>query len=88
MDLNQLRQYFSKDLQTKVVGVTGDPYVGAYARFHEINAYVSKHVITDWRALDDSYWEFPKGCPQLIRCNPNTGLSLTEVSLVKSWIVV
>ncbi len=86
LNLNQLRQHFSNDLQTKVVGVTGDPYVGAYARFHEINAYVSGNGITDWRALDDSYWEFPKGCPQLIRCNPNTGLSVSEVDLVKQWL--
>ncbi len=87
-ELSQLREYFSKDLQTKVVGVTGEPYIGAYARFHEINAYVSGNDITDWRALDDSYWEFPKDCRNLIRCNPNTGLSLTEVNLVKSWLVV
>ncbi len=86
VDLNQLRKYFSNDLQAKVVGVTGDPYVGAYARFHEINSYVSDNGITDWRALDDSNLEFPKGCPQLIRCNPNTGLSATEVKLIEQWL--
>jgi len=85
-ELSQLREYFSKALQAKMVGVTGEPYIGAYARFHEINAYVSGNGITDWRALDDSYWEFPKGCPQLIRCNPNTGLSVSEVDLVKQWL--
>lgn len=84
--LNQLREYFSREVQSQIVGVTGKPYIGAYARFHEINAYVSENSLIDWRALDDSYWEFPKGCPQLIRCNPNTGLSVAEVNLLEQWL--
>jgi hypothetical protein len=86
VDLNQLREYFSREVQSQIVGVTGKPYIGAYARFHEINAYVSENSLIDWRALDDSYWEFPKGCPQLIRCNPNTGLSVAEVNLLEQWL--
>lgn len=86
VDLNQLREYFSREVQSQIVGVTGKPYIGAYARFHEINAYVSENSLIDWRALDDSYWEFPKGCPQLIRCNPNTGLSVAEVNLLEKWL--
>ena len=43
-------------------------------------------AIKDWRALDDSYWEFPQGCSQLIRCNPNTGLTQREVKLLSEWL--
>ena len=86
MDLAKLRGQFPRDLQERILGVTGEPYIGSYARFHEINAYVSAHGITDWVALDDAYWEFPKGCDQLIRCNPNTGLSRTEVKLLEAWL--
>lgn len=86
MDLSRLRSQFSKNIQERILGVTGEPYIGPYARFHEINAYVQDQGIDDWRALDDAFWEFPKGCEQLIRCNPNTGLTSTEVNLVQSWL--
>ena len=85
-DFAKLRGQFSRDLQERILGVTGEPYIGSYARFHEINAYVQAQGIDDWRALDDAFWEFPKGCDQLIRCNPNTGMSFVEVNLLKSWL--
>ena len=72
MEIDALKNHFSPALQNKIMGITGEAYIGAYARFHEINAYVLQHGIKDWRALDDSYWEFPQGCSQLIRCNPNS----------------
>lgn len=86
MDLAKLRGQFSSNMRERILGVTGEPYIGSYARFHEINAYAQAQGIDDWRALDDSFWEFPKGCDQLIRCNPNTGMSSVEVNLVKSWL--
>ena len=86
MDLERLRGQFSKGLQERILGVTGEPYIGSYARFHEINTFVQAQGIDDWRALDDAFCEFPKGCDQLIRCNPNTGMSLVEVNLIKSWL--
>jgi len=73
-------------VQNKIVGVTGDAYIGAYARFHEINAYAMQNGITNWRTLDDSYWEFPQGCSQLIRCNPNSGLTQREVKTLIEWL--
>ena len=66
--------------------ITGEAYIGAYARFHEINAYAMQHGIVNWRALDDSYWEFPQGCSQLIRCNPNSGLTQREVKVLSEWL--
>jgi hypothetical protein len=86
MEMEDLKKHFSSSVQNKIVGVTGDAYIGAYARFHEINAYVLQHGIKDWRALDDSYWEFPQGCSQLIRCNPNTGLTQREVKVLSEWL--
>ena len=37
-------------------------------------------------ALDDSYWEFPTNCSELIRCNPNTGIGPKEVAQLSSWL--
>jgi hypothetical protein len=86
MEMEDLEKHFSFSVQNKIVGVTGDAYIGAYARFHEINAYAMQNGITNWRALDDSYWEFPQGCSQLIRCNPNSGLTQREVKTLIEWL--
>ena len=86
MDFAKLKGYFSTGVRERILRVTGEPYIGAYARFHEINAYVLEQGIADWRALDDAYWEFPKDCSQLIRCNPNTGLTASEVNRLQSWL--
>ena len=86
MEIDALKNHFSPALQNKIMGITGEAYIGAYARFPEINAYVLQHGIKDWRALDDSYWEFPQGCSQLIRCNPNSGLTQREVKVLIEWL--
>ena len=86
LEMEDLKRHFSSSVQNKIVGVTGDAYIGAYARFHEINAYAMQNGITNWRALDDSYWEFPQGCSQLIRCNPNSGLTQREVKTLIEWL--
>jgi len=86
MEMEDLKKHFSSSVQNKIGGVTGDAYIGAYARFHEINAYAMQNGITNWRALDDSYWEFPQGCSQLIRCNPNSGLTQRELKTLIEWL--
>jgi len=86
MEMEDLKKHFSFSVQNKIVGVTGDAYIGAYARFHEINAYAMQNGITNWRTLDDSYWEFPQGCSQLIRCNPNSGLTQRELKTLIEWL--
>ena len=86
LEIDDLKKHFSSSVRNKIVGVTGEAYIGAYARFHEINAYVDLHGVSDWRALDDSYWEFPDKCPNLIRCNPNTGVTVFEINQLQTWL--
>jgi hypothetical protein len=86
LEIDDLKKHFSSSVRNKIVGVTGEAYIGAYARFHEINAYVDLHGVSDWRALDDSYWEFPDKCPNLIRCNPNTGVTVSELEKLSVWL--
>ena len=38
LEIDDLKKHFSSSVRNKIVGVTGDAYIGAYARFHEINA--------------------------------------------------
>ena len=40
----------------------------------------------DWRALDDSAFEFPDTCPQLIRCNGGIGVTERELTTLRVWL--
>jgi hypothetical protein len=73
---------------SRVIGVTGDAVRGPHARYQEIFAYVHERRISDWRALDDAHWEFPPGTPELIACDPKTGLTEREVNALHAWLHV
>ena len=83
-----LRGLFPESLRGQVVGVTGDAFVGRWPRYSEILKDVSKRYCQGrWRALDDSWLEFPMNCPELIRCNPNTGMSIKQSGEITSWLM-
>ena len=85
--LSELQSKLPQSLAKNVIGTTGGPAVGKFARYREIQNHLSNQVVsTDWRALDDSYWEFPSNCKELIRCNPNTGITPKEIKLLSSWL--
>ncbi len=77
-ELPHLRSLLPAALQVKVRGVTGPAYVGRHARWHEINAYCAAKGVTNWRALDDAFFEFPKDCEQLILCEGGRGLQAPQ----------
>lgn len=78
---------FPAALRARIRGTTGPAHIGKHARYEEIRAYVRcLSTPTDWRALDDSRFEFPPGCRELIACNPNVGIGRAEVQLVQSWL--
>lgn len=68
-----------------VIGVTGNAHVGKFARWHEIHQYIKNHRVTDWRALDDSSFEFPLGCKELIACDGSIGVDGPQLDLISSW---
>ncbi len=70
-----------------VVGTTGDAVRDTHARYREITNYVSDYQVSDWRALDDSHWEFPPGMPEFIACDPNTGVTEREVQVLRDWLL-
>ena len=37
MKMDDLKKHFSLPVRNKIVGVTGDAYIGSYARFHVIS---------------------------------------------------
>ena len=75
-----------KELAGQVIGATGNAHVGKFARWHEIQQYVKKHRLVDWRALDDSAFEFPLGCGELIACDGSVGVASAQLDLVSVWL--
>lgn len=85
--LAELQAKLPATLAQYIMDTTGQPVIGKHARYQEIAAHAS-HLApnTQWRALDDAYWEFPKGCKELIRCNPNTGITSKEIEQLAHWL--
>jgi len=84
--LEKLQKVLPQGIADLIVGTTGAPIVGKHPRFHEIQCYLRIHGLADWKALDDSYWEFPPHCQELIRCNPNTGIGPREIDNLQRWL--
>ena len=82
---NELLARLPEELFDSVIGTTGNAHIGKFARWHEIHQYIKKHRVTDWRALDDSSFEFPLGCKELIACDGSIGVASPQLDLVSSW---
>ena len=85
--LDELKERLPVSMRDLICGTTGDPHFGKWPRFHEIKNYmIERNIITNWRALDDSFIEFPFYCEELIVCNPNTGITNKEMAVLKQWL--
>lgn len=84
--LDKIKKLLPNSIANLVIGTTGAPVIGKHARFQEILAFLNTYEQTNWRALDDSYWEFPSNCKELIRCNPNLGISPREILQLSTWL--
>ena len=85
-NLEKLRKLLPGSISNQIIGVTGPPVIGKYPRFNEIANYMNINGLYDWRALDDSYWEFPSLCLELVKCNPNTGITDKQAKEIKQWL--
>jgi len=86
MTYTEIKMLFPHILRSKLDGMTGDAFIGPHARWNEITACVRDRNIANWRALDDSFFEFPKSCDELICCEGGKGLEATQVSEIQSWL--
>jgi hypothetical protein len=88
-DLNQLKSKLPESLAKLIVGTTGPPAIGQVPRYTEIKQYLETYrPLADWRALDDSFLEFPKNCPNLILCHPTHGLTEKEIAKLAAWLKI
>jgi hypothetical protein len=85
-NIEKLRKLTPSFIASLVVGVTGPAVIGKHPRFTEIQNFLQTMGSANWKALDDSYWEFPNACPQLIRCNPNTGITERQILELNQWL--
>jgi hypothetical protein len=86
VDLRDLLQEFPRELAVLVVGTTGEAKEGEYARLQEIEEYVARHHIRDWRALDDASFEFPRDHPNLICCDGRCGIHAGDLRALEAWL--
>jgi hypothetical protein len=87
--LSELQGLLPKELAERVVGITGEPYEGEFARWNEIRETARHHNIVDWRALDDSKFEFPSAlCPELILCDGRKGLTKPQCAEIARWLAL
>lgn len=72
-----LRLRFPPDVRHRVVGTT--PYHGGQSRSSEIEAFVHRHRVTDYLALDDRPELFEEGYARLFLVDESTGLLPEQV---------
>jgi hypothetical protein len=85
--LTKIKTLLPQFLAEKIIGVTGNAYIGKHARFNEIQIYLNSSSSNfDWIALDDSKFEFPENCSQLIHCNPNFGITDEELIQIEKFL--
>ncbi len=94
--LEEMRSYFSEDLQARVIGATPilkrDPWAqthgerlrARYERESEILRWQSQEAMKGcrWAALDDQAVLFQPRCPQLVLCDGRVGLAARELDAV------
>ena len=82
----EIEALFPDSIRCKLAGITGDAFIGRHARWHEIKTCVRDRRISNWRALDDSRFEFPNPCPELIGCEGSRGLEGSQVAYIQKWL--
>ncbi len=84
--LRWLKKLFPPSFRDRIIGTTGEPFPGTYARWKEIQEYLRDHPAADWRALDDFDFEFPPDCRELIHCEGYRGCQSAELNRLADWL--
>ena len=87
-DLESIKAFLPKTLSHLIQDITGKPHMGIWPRYNEIKNYmIDRKILANWRALDDSFLEFPKYCEELILCHGKEGLSEKQLAELKTWLI-
>lgn len=78
--LAEMKRFFSPDIAERIVGKTPthEDEDDEHVRYREILSVLKNPKVAGarWIAIDDSEFEFPDGCPNLLRCYPDRGFDL------------
>lgn len=86
LEINEIVQMLPMEIASRIVDTTGKAVIGRHSRYREIFSWLKSRGDRDWRALDDSAFEFPTTCPQLIRCDGARGISSLELNVLGRWL--
>jgi len=89
--LAELKKNFSADIAARIVGKTpswedeGDEHI----RFREIGQFMKHPKLANarWIAVDDSDFEFPPGCANLVLCDSACGFDETAAQALREKLV-
>ena len=84
--ISDLKEKLGRRLSEFVVGSTDDAFQGQYARYHEILEWLNFRGLCDWRAIDDSAFEFPAICGNLILCDSRIGIDISQIKTLTDWL--
>jgi hypothetical protein len=94
--LDEMRSYFSVDLQQRILATTpllwrdswsqfdGEPPPVRFEREEEVRRWLHQSGLPwqPWAALDDQAWRFRPFCQWLVVCDGKVGLTPRELTLV------
>ncbi len=80
--LEDLREWFARDVQDRFIDVTPELPGGAASRQREIEQWLRRRASVRWAALDDEASLFTPGCPQLVLTESATGLTKATLELL------
>ena len=66
--------------------MTGDALIGAHSRWREIERHALFNRISNYRALDDSGYQFPPDCGTLILCDGARGMQPAQADALRAWL--
>jgi len=84
--LDKLRSFFPGDIADRIIDATKES--DGRQRHTEILEYLEESATPGmpWAALDDSRFEFPALCPNLILCDSRVGLTEVDVARLHKLI--
>lgn len=84
--MSVLKEKLGKKLSDSVIGAIGEAKQTKHARFDEISDWLEFHPECDWRAVDDSKFEFPMNCKNLILCDSRVGIDHQQIGSLDKWL--
>ena len=87
-EFDEIKSFLPFEISQLISGTTGEAHIGKWPRYNEIKNYmIDQRIFADWRALDDSFLEFPKYCQELILCQGKEGLTEKQLLELSSWLL-